>query len=163
MDETHPPDAWKRLGRALELRRWQLGYGFRQRGRFVRERGPAVSEKTVARFEQGARGAYPDATIAVIEALYSLQPGSLNTFLAGGELRPAEADGDGQLPRFSDPHLEALWRLPAKSAERPWGFTEEERNRFIELAMGMRAAKDAELRQPVPDTSDDGQAPARAG
>ena len=92
MDRTYPPDAWKRLGRALELRRLQLGYGFRKRGRFARDRGSPVSVKTLSRLERGERDAYPDATIASVEALYGLAPGSIEISLKGGEFVILEDD-----------------------------------------------------------------------
>jgi hypothetical protein len=92
MDE-YPQDAWQRLGRALELRRWQLGYGHRQRGRFARARGSAVSDKTLARLERGERDAYPDATLAHAEALYGLAPGAIRRYLAGGELEVTDDPG----------------------------------------------------------------------
>jgi hypothetical protein len=57
--DTYPLDAWQRLGRALERRRGELGYGFRQRGRFARERGGMLSIKTISRLEKGERGTTP--------------------------------------------------------------------------------------------------------
>jgi len=95
MDSTYPPEAWKRLGKVLEARRGQLGYGFRQRGRFLEDRGgppPAPSGKMVARLERGERAFYPPATVTRLEALYGLAPGSFEAVLAGGEPVPLSQD-----------------------------------------------------------------------
>jgi hypothetical protein len=143
MDSTHPPEAWEKLGRALELRRWQLGYGYRQRGRFARERGSAVSEKTIARLERGERGAYPDATLADAEALYGLVPGSIRRHLDGGELEPLPESAYPNGFRYADPNLQAIWDLPARSAGNPGGLTEAQREGLIAQALGMRAVEEA--------------------
>ena len=90
---TQSPAAWEKLGKALQLRRMQLGYAHGQRRRFVRERGWAGSEKTVARFEQGALTSYPDETIYGIEILYGLLPGSIDAYLKGGEFTLADDPG----------------------------------------------------------------------
>lgn len=89
MDSTYPPQAWKRLGELLERRRGELGYGFRQREQFLRDRGgPPPSLKTVARLERGERAAYPPATVALLESLYDVPPGSFERALSGGSLEP---------------------------------------------------------------------------
>jgi hypothetical protein len=98
MDESeNPPEAWQRLGRALELRRWDLGFGHRQRGKFASARGSAVSDKTLARLERGERGDYPDATLAHIEVLYGLAPGAIRAYL-----REIAAGGNPQLAVVED-------------------------------------------------------------
>jgi hypothetical protein len=106
MDKEYPPDAWKRLGRELEARRGQLGYGFRQRGNFLRDRGgPPPSVKMLARLERGERTAYPPATVTLLEEMYGWAPGSFEAVLSGGEpvlpgtppppaAAPAPAPGD---------------------------------------------------------------------
>jgi hypothetical protein len=86
MMDKFPVKAWLRLGNVLERRRGELGYGFRQRARFVRERGGGrISVKTISRLENGERGSYPESTIGTIEAMYQWLPGSVETVLAGGE------------------------------------------------------------------------------
>lgn len=92
MDKAYPPEAWKRLGEELQKRRGQLGYGFRQRGDFLTDRGgPPPSAKMLARLERGERGAYPPSTITRLEALYEYAPGSFEAILAGGEGTPVAA------------------------------------------------------------------------
>jgi hypothetical protein len=87
--DTYPHDAWLRLGRALERRRGELGYGFRQRDRFAREQGDGrISVKTISRLEHGERGSYPQSTIGAVEAIYQWSPGSLDCVLRGGEPDP---------------------------------------------------------------------------
>jgi hypothetical protein len=82
--DTYPHEAWWRLGRALERRRGELGYGFRQRGRFTRERGGGkLSVKTISRLEKGERDSYPQATIGAAEAMYMWAPGSFDSVLRG--------------------------------------------------------------------------------
>jgi len=90
MDKAYPPEAWKRLGRELERRRGQLGYGFRQRENFLRDRGgPPPSLKMIARLERGERTSYPAATITALESLYGYAPGSFEAILEGREPVPA--------------------------------------------------------------------------
>jgi hypothetical protein len=87
--DTYPHEAWQRLGRALELRRGELGYGFRQRGRFTRERGGGrISIKTISRLEKGERASYPQATVGAAETIYQWAPGSFEAVLRGGDPRP---------------------------------------------------------------------------
>jgi hypothetical protein len=87
--DTYPHEAWRRLGRALERRRGELGYGFRQRGRFTRERGGGkLSVKTISRLEKGERDSYPEATIGTAEGMYMWAPGSFDSVLRGGSPDP---------------------------------------------------------------------------
>jgi hypothetical protein len=86
MMDTYPFESWLRLGHVLERRRGELGYGFRQRARFVKERGDGrISVKTISRLEKGERGSYPESTIGTIEAMYQWSPGSVESVLLGGE------------------------------------------------------------------------------
>lgn len=87
--DTYPRDSWLRLGRMLERRRGELGYGFRQRACFVRERGGgAISVKTISRLEKGERDSYPQSTVGAVEAMYQWSPGSVESVLTGGEPNP---------------------------------------------------------------------------
>jgi hypothetical protein len=87
--DTYPPDAWRRLGLALERRRAELGYGFRQRGRFTREQGDGrLSIKTISRLEKGERDSYPESTVATAEAMYRWGSGSFASVLEGGAPDP---------------------------------------------------------------------------
>jgi hypothetical protein len=91
--DRFPPEAWRRLGLALERRRAELGYGFRQRGRFAHERGGGqLSIKTISRLEKGERDSYPEATVATAEAMYRWAPGSFASVLGGGEPNPLVSD-----------------------------------------------------------------------
>jgi len=86
--DTYSYDAWLRLGRMLERRRGELGYGFRQRARFAREsggEGARLSVKTISRLEKGERSSYPESTLGTIEAMYQWSPGSIEAVLRGGE------------------------------------------------------------------------------
>jgi transcriptional regulator with XRE-family HTH domain len=83
--DTHPQEAWLRLGRMLERRRAELGYGFRQRTRFAKECGGGkISVKTISRLEKGERDYYPESTVGTIETIYRWAPGSVEAVLAGG-------------------------------------------------------------------------------
>ena len=87
--DTYPAEAWRRLGRLLERRRGELGYGFRQRARFARECGGGmISVKTISRLENGERDSYPESTVGTVEALYQWSPGSVESVLKGGEPNP---------------------------------------------------------------------------
>ena len=87
--DTYPHEAWQRLGRALERRRGELGYGFRQRGRFTRERGGGrISVKTISRLEKAERTSYPESTVGAAETIYQWAPGSFESVLRGGEPSP---------------------------------------------------------------------------
>jgi len=84
--DSYPSDAWHRLGRMLERRRGELGYGYRQRARFVMERGGGkISVKTISRLEKAERCSYPESTVGTIEAMYQWSPGSVECVLMGGE------------------------------------------------------------------------------
>lgn len=83
--DTYPSDSWQRLGRLLERRRGELGYGFRQRARFARDGDGRLSVKTISRLENGERASYPESTIGAVEALYWWAPGSVEAVLSGGE------------------------------------------------------------------------------
>jgi hypothetical protein len=73
----------------LERRRGELGYGFRQRTRFARERGAGrISVKTISRLENGERDSYPESTVGAVEGMYQWSPGSVAAVLAGGEPNP---------------------------------------------------------------------------
>jgi hypothetical protein len=86
MMDTYPCEAWVRLGRLLERRRGELGYGFRQRARFATERGGGkISVKTISRLENGERDSYPESTIGTVEAMYQWAAGSVESVLIGGE------------------------------------------------------------------------------
>ncbi len=86
MMDTYRSDAWVRLGRLLERRRGELGYVFRQRARFAKERGGGkISVKTISRLENGERDSYPESTIGTVEAMYQWAPGSVESVLMGGE------------------------------------------------------------------------------
>jgi hypothetical protein len=87
--DTYPHDAWRRLGRMLERRRGELGYGFRQRAQFAKERGNGmISVKTISRLENGERASYPESTVGTVEAMYQWSPGSVERVLTGGEPNP---------------------------------------------------------------------------
>jgi hypothetical protein len=84
--DTYSHEAWLRLGRMLERRRGELGYGFRQRARFARERGGGkISVKTISRLEKGERDYYPESTVGTVETMYQWAPGSVESVLLGGE------------------------------------------------------------------------------
>jgi hypothetical protein len=84
--DSYPYEAWLRLGRMLERRRGELGYGFRQRARFARERGSGkISVKTISRLEKGERDSYPESTVGTVETMYKWAPGSVESVLMGGE------------------------------------------------------------------------------
>jgi hypothetical protein len=87
--DTYPYEAWLRLGRMLERRRGELGYGFRQRARFARECGSGkISVKTISRLEKGERDSYPESTVGTVETMYQWAPGSIESVLGGGEPNP---------------------------------------------------------------------------
>jgi hypothetical protein len=84
--DSYPNEAWLRLGRLLERRRGELGYGYRQRARFVVERGRGlISVKTISRLEKGERCSYPESTVGTVESMYQWSPGSVERVLTGGE------------------------------------------------------------------------------
>jgi hypothetical protein len=94
--DTYPLEAWQRLGRALERRRGELGYGFRQRGRFSREQGGGrISVKTISRLEKGERSSYPQATVGAVETIYHWAPGSVEAVLRGGDPDPLQVTPAG--------------------------------------------------------------------
>ncbi len=98
--DAYSVDAWQRLGRLLERRRGELGFGFRQRAHFARDSGGRLSLKTISRLEKGERGSYPESTIGAVEAIYCWAPGSVEAVLRGGDPAP--------LPVTAPPGREAI-------------------------------------------------------
>lgn len=123
--DTYPPDAWKRLGAALERRRAQLGYGYRQREDFLRARGgPPPSVKTIGRIERGERAAYPESTISRLEQMYGVEPGSFEAVLRGGELAPSPGTpsaplAPGMSPSPADGEPDSAFRAFAADEPEP--------------------------------------------
>jgi transcriptional regulator with XRE-family HTH domain len=147
MDKTYPPEAWLLLGKTLEQRRAQLGYGFRQRRKFLADRGGVnpPSTKMLDRLERGERTTYPDTTVTYLEALYGYEAGSFEAILNGDEpqvfqaaQRPAAVpapvlsvsdadldDGEGPIPAEmlyvlrTDADARLFWRLEKDGRRRP--------------------------------------------
>jgi hypothetical protein len=128
MGKPHPPEAWQQLGRALELRRMQLGYGHGKRRRFAHERGLRLSEKTLARLERGEPHDYPPETLAHFEHLYALAPGAIEGYLATGRLAVAESPDP-----VGDDLRKAILALPA--------LTDAEKQTVAAVARGLRAER----------------------
>ena len=77
----------------MENHHGQLGYGYRQRGTFLRDSGVSLSDKTRPA-GTGRAGHLPDPTIAMIERIYRVKPGSVQAVLAlAGAARLAVAAG----------------------------------------------------------------------
>ena len=81
---------WTRLGRLLQERRGQLGFGFRRRKEFAAQAG--LSDRTIARIESGQPTPRTPATKARIETAYEWAAGSFDTVLAGGDPAPADSE-----------------------------------------------------------------------
>jgi hypothetical protein len=130
----HPKQAWKDLGAKLEQRRGQLGYGYRQRGAFVRDRGGTMSVKTIARLERGERDHYPPATVASFETLYGWRPGSIERVLSGGEPELADAQPGSRILTLIESRWGSLADAPQHVREFAEAdqFPEEFRLRMIE-------------------------------
>ena len=82
-----PPAAWTRLGQLLEQRRVELDPRYLNLTLFAEER--RIDYRLTADVEHGRRTNYRRPTLRAIEVAYSLEPGSIDTALAGGELKPA--------------------------------------------------------------------------
>jgi hypothetical protein len=92
------------LGRMLERRRGELGYGFRQRARFARDcGGGTISVKTISRLENGERSSYPESTVGAVEAIYQWSPGSVESVLTGGEPSPIQLAAPPALHQAMNP------------------------------------------------------------
>lgn len=112
--DTYPPEAWRRLGLALQRRRAELGYGFRQRGQFACEQGGGkLSTKTISRLEKGERDSYPESTVATAEAMYRWGSGSFDSVLEGGEPYPLAS---APLPQHAPAAPAAEGGVPAGDA-----------------------------------------------
>ena len=104
--DTYPSEAWRRLGHMLERRRGELGYGFRQRARFAKERGSGkISVKTISRLEKGERDSYPESTIGTVEVMYQWSSGSIESVLTGGEPNALVAGPPPVRNPIASPHL----------------------------------------------------------
>lgn len=85
---TYGAEAWERLGRLLIAARAALGYGGRKRLKFARDRG--VSDRLIADIELARRQNFDGATLAHLEVVYELQPGTITRVLEGGESAAAK-------------------------------------------------------------------------
>lgn len=108
--DSYPPEAWRRLGEVLASRRGQLGYGFRRRREFAEANGLRLSARTLQRLEQGERDAYPGETLAIAEAIYKLEPGSITAVLRGGVATPL-AEAREPVPFDASPQCEFEVRI----------------------------------------------------
>jgi hypothetical protein len=117
--DKFPPEAWQRLGKALERRRGQLGFGFRRRTEFAE--GKRLSAKTLARLEHAERDYYPDDTIALAEVIYGWQPGSIEAVLRGGEPEPLPGTPGGDEPDSRPKLVRDNWG--DENVQRFWGIT----------------------------------------
>lgn len=99
MPQNQQKENWRELGRQLAERRRQLGYGdFRDRARFVRERGQGrVSYRTIQRFENGERAAYPAETKRAVAEIYGVTEQSLRDVIDGGG--PLVPSGGAVVPK----------------------------------------------------------------
>jgi hypothetical protein len=86
MQDSSP--AWTRLGDALIRRRIEMDPRYRNRRRFVDERG--AEYRTVSDIEKGRGRNFEPATIIAVESTYRLAPGAIRRYLNGApELEPA--------------------------------------------------------------------------
>ena len=136
--DTYPSEAWERLGRMLERRRGELGYGFRQRARFVQERGARmISVKTISRLENGERDSYPESTVGTVEAIYGWSPGSVESVLNGGEptsiqpATPASASRDPLTNPDAPPTVGERIASWVYVRMRQRGYTEDDIHEFL--------------------------------
>jgi transcriptional regulator with XRE-family HTH domain len=123
--DSYPPEAWRRLGEVLTSRRGQLGYGFRRRREFAEANGLKLSARTLQRLEQGERGAYPGETLAIAEAIYKLEPGSIAAVLGGGDAVPLV---EAREPEPFDATPQCALELKVMLSD---VFTEDQKRRFV--------------------------------
>jgi len=122
----------------LERRRGELGYGFRQRARFVQERGARmISVKTISRLENGERDSYPESTVGTVEAIYGWSPGSVESVLNGGEptsiqpATPASASRDPLTNPDAPPTVGERIASWVYVRMRQRGYTEDDIHEFL--------------------------------
>jgi hypothetical protein len=82
---SRPSAAWERLGGSLVRRRLELDPRYRNRKLFAQERCPGLY-RVLSDIELGRRSSYKPAVLLEIEGAYGLEPGSIDRFLAGGDL-----------------------------------------------------------------------------
>lgn len=105
--------AWQRLGSLLIRRRVDLDRRYKNRNLFATERG--IEYRLVSDIERHRRTNFEETTLAVLEAAYALEPGSLRKALAGGDLIPLDA---GTPPQRLTPLGERLTRRRGALDER---------------------------------------------
>jgi len=84
--DTHPDEAWVRLGHLLRERRGQLDPKFSSLAAFARD--TQLSLKTLSQIENASRTSFRPAMLAAIERAYRWQPGSIRQVLEGGAPEP---------------------------------------------------------------------------
>lgn len=108
---SHDREAWERLGEMLVRRRLELDPRYRNRRTFTREHAPDLY-RIVNDIELGRRDNYEPATLAAIEAAYSLPAGTIGRLLDG---QLATSDGPSAAPERTPRTrvIPALRRTPA--------------------------------------------------
>ena len=106
---TAPPAAWKRLGKLLVQRRIELSPKYRDRTTFAAD--TSLNWRLLHDIERAKRTNFSSESLAAIEVAYRLEPGAVDTALAGGELKPAP---DPQGSQYPSAHSHSLTGLTAE-------------------------------------------------
>lgn len=119
---------WKRLGRLLVERRTSL-VGHANRTRFAADHD-LLNDRILSDLEKGRRDNYSPATIALMEHVYEVQPGSFEAALMGGDLTPTDSPsslvelarrvsaGSPDQPSFERGVVDLAYRMAVEQIER---------------------------------------------
>src|ERR1700744_4726356 len=88
---SRPSTAWERLGGSLVRRRLDLDPRYRNRKLFAQERCPGLY-RVLSDIELGRRSGYKPAVLLAIERAHGAAPGSIDRFLAGGDLAARQSE-----------------------------------------------------------------------
>ena len=122
---------WRRLASYVISARIRAGY--KDRRAFAAATG--ITERTLGKLEKGQH--VSPETLAAIEPVLGWKPDSARQVLRG--TAPVLADDAGEQRRYADPKLQAIWELP--------GFSDREREKMIDFALGWRANDEPEPQQ----------------
>lgn len=135
---TYPPEAWRRLARAVKDRRRDLGH---TQVTLSAAGGPSAT--IISRIEGAKQSAYEPRVLSLLERALCWSPGSVTAILDGGRASPAEPPPpvacEADYPPYvgADRLLRAIWDAEGAEVERRMAILAVLGHRRIQQAGGV--------------------------